>query len=79
MTSILLDSRFPAGTRRLTDEDLDRLTGDFIRAARLAHDAGFQFVDIKHCHGYLGHELLSTAGPAGMVVRSKTAPGSSGP
>jgi 2,4-dienoyl-CoA reductase-like NADH-dependent reductase (Old Yellow Enzyme family) len=25
----------------------------------LAQDAGFDFVDIKHCHGYLGHELLS--------------------
>ena len=24
-----------------------------------AADAGFAFVDIKHCHGYLGHELLS--------------------
>ncbi len=22
-------------------------------------DAGFAFVDIKHCHGYLGHEFLS--------------------
>ena len=21
--------------------------------------AGFHFVDIKHCHGYLGHEFLS--------------------
>jgi NADPH2 dehydrogenase len=55
----VLDRRFPDGTRRLTDDDLDRLTGDFIRAARLAYDAGFQFVDIKHCHGYLAHELLS--------------------
>ena len=27
-------------------------------AARLAASAGFHFVDIKHCHGYLGHELL---------------------
>jgi 2,4-dienoyl-CoA reductase-like NADH-dependent reductase (Old Yellow Enzyme family) len=25
----------------------------------MARDAGFAFVDIKHCHGYLGHELLS--------------------
>jgi NADPH2 dehydrogenase len=30
-----------------------------VRAARLAHGAGFSFVDIKHCHGYLAHELLS--------------------
>ncbi len=25
----------------------------------MAHDLGFQFVDVKHCHGYLLHELLS--------------------
>jgi 2,4-dienoyl-CoA reductase-like NADH-dependent reductase (Old Yellow Enzyme family) len=25
----------------------------------LAEQAGFHFVDVKHCHGYLGHELLS--------------------
>src|SRR5204863_3907659 len=31
----------------------------FVETAKLAWDAGFSFVDIKHCHGYLGHELLS--------------------
>jgi NADPH2 dehydrogenase len=55
----LLDRRFPAGVRTLTDDDLDRLVEQFVDAARLAWDAGFSFVDIKHCHGYLGHELLS--------------------
>jgi 2,4-dienoyl-CoA reductase-like NADH-dependent reductase (Old Yellow Enzyme family) len=25
----------------------------------LAQKAGFDFVDVKHCHGYLGHEFLS--------------------
>jgi NADPH2 dehydrogenase len=54
-----LDRRFPAGLRVLTDEDLDRLIDRFVDAARLAWDAGFAFVDLKHCHGYLGHELLS--------------------
>ena len=54
-----LDRRFPAGVRMLTDEDLDRLVERFVEAARLAWDAGFAFVDVKHCHGYLGHELLS--------------------
>ena len=55
----ILDRRFPSGVRLLSDEDLDRLADDFVRAARIAHAAGFQFVDFKHCHGYLGHELLS--------------------
>ena len=55
----VLDRRFPQGVRQLSDDDLDRLVEDFVRAARLAYDAGYQFVDVKHCHGYLGHELLS--------------------
>jgi NADPH2 dehydrogenase len=54
----LLDSRFPNGVRVLTDEELDRLADEFVCAAHLARDAGFQFVDVKQCHGYLGHELL---------------------
>ena len=61
----VLDRRFPAGVRTLTDEDLDRLVDRFVEAARLAWDAGFAFVDIKHCHGYLGHELLSARTRAG--------------
>jgi 2,4-dienoyl-CoA reductase-like NADH-dependent reductase (Old Yellow Enzyme family) len=55
----LLDRRFAGGVRVLSDDDLDRLVGEFVRAGRLAFDAGFPFVDVKHCHGYLGHELLS--------------------
>lgn len=42
-----------------SDDELQKLVDDFIDAAVLANKAGFQFVDIKHCHGYLGHELLS--------------------
>lgn len=54
-----LDRRFPAGVTVLTDDELDRLVERFVVASRLAWRAGFTFVDIKHCHGYLGHELLS--------------------
>ena len=61
----VLDRRFPAGVRILSDEELDRLVEDFVRAARLAQKAGFAFVDVKHCHGYLGHELLSARERAG--------------
>jgi 2,4-dienoyl-CoA reductase-like NADH-dependent reductase (Old Yellow Enzyme family) len=55
----VLDRRFPEGVRVLTDENLDRLAADFVQAAALARRAGFDFVDVKHCHGYLGHELLA--------------------
>lgn len=41
------------------DDELDELVDAFVSAAVLAEHAGFDFVDVKACHGYLGHELLS--------------------
>ncbi|MBL8888768.1 MAG: NADH:flavin oxidoreductase [Planctomycetaceae bacterium] len=57
----VLDSKFGIqdDSRLFTDEELDRLIEDFVASAKLAWQAGFEFVDIKHCHGYLGHEFLS--------------------
>lgn len=49
----------------LSDDALFALIEDFIQAATLAQAAGFDFVDIKHCHGYLGHELLTAVDRAG--------------
>jgi 2,4-dienoyl-CoA reductase-like NADH-dependent reductase (Old Yellow Enzyme family) len=49
----------------LTDHELDLLVDDYVRAAVLARQAGFHFVDVKHCHGYLLHELLSAVDRAG--------------
>ena len=43
----------------LSDGELDDLVALFIGKAVLAGEAGFDFVDVKACHGYLGHELLS--------------------
>jgi 2,4-dienoyl-CoA reductase-like NADH-dependent reductase (Old Yellow Enzyme family) len=56
-----LDRKFglTGDARLLTDDEITRLIGDFVRAARQAQQAGYAFVDIKHCHGYLGHEFLS--------------------
>jgi 2,4-dienoyl-CoA reductase-like NADH-dependent reductase (Old Yellow Enzyme family) len=42
-----------------TDSELERLVEDYVKAARIAWDMGADFVDIKHCHGYLLHEFLS--------------------
>lgn len=43
----------------MSDDDIAKLADEFIAAAVLAQKAGYAFVDIKHCHGYFGHELLS--------------------
>jgi NADPH2 dehydrogenase len=42
-----------------TDDELERLIEAYVVAAGVARDLGFQFVDIKACHGYLIHEFLS--------------------
>jgi len=57
MSHPVLDRRF-SSLRMMSDADIDRLIDDFIAAAKLAASAGFAFVDVKHCHGYFGHELL---------------------
>ncbi|HEY5889205.1 MAG TPA: NADH:flavin oxidoreductase, partial [Acidimicrobiia bacterium] len=42
----------------VTDQDLYLLVDDYVRAAANVADAGYDFVDLKACHGYLSHELL---------------------
>lgn len=56
----VLDPRFgvEAGVEPLTDGELEAIGENYVRAARLAREAGFHFVDLKCCHGYLMHELL---------------------
>ena len=72
----LLDARVGSGAAEvLTDDELDELVEQFIDRAVLAHKAGFDFVDIKACHGYLGHEFLSAVhrpGPYGGDLDGRT-------
>ena len=42
----------------LPDDEIERVIENYIVAAKVAQRVGFQFVDVKHCHGYLGHEML---------------------
>lgn len=57
----LLDKKFDVDDDSFvfTDDEIDQLIEDFGKAAVFAQKAGYDFVDIKHCHGYLGHEFLS--------------------
>jgi 2,4-dienoyl-CoA reductase-like NADH-dependent reductase (Old Yellow Enzyme family) len=73
----ILDQRLPPdrAVTTITDSQLDELTGLFVAAAVRAADAGFDFVDVKACHGYLGHELLGAVdrpGPYGGTFENRT-------
>lgn len=54
----VLDERTPTPGVLVSDDELDELVERFVTAAALARRAGFDFVDVKCCHGYLLHELL---------------------
>ncbi len=73
----LLDKMFniPTDYPVLTDAEIDDLIGYYIRAAKRAQKIGFEFVDVKHCHSYLGHEFLSAVdrpGPYGGSFENRT-------
>src|SRR5438046_9159564 len=54
----ILDKKFNviSDAQVWTDGEIEQLIQDYIRAAKIAADVGADFVDIKHCHGYLLHE-----------------------
>jgi 2,4-dienoyl-CoA reductase-like NADH-dependent reductase (Old Yellow Enzyme family) len=56
----LLDKKFnvTSDSQVLTDGEVEELIQAYIRAARIAYECGADFVDLKHCHGYLLHEFL---------------------
>jgi 2,4-dienoyl-CoA reductase-like NADH-dependent reductase (Old Yellow Enzyme family) len=73
----ILDRRFGIGPDHplLSDTQIAELVGDYVRAAAAAQRIGFDFVDFKHCHGYLGHEFLSAhtrPGPYGGSFENRT-------
>ncbi len=56
----LLDKKFHCGPENvLTDAEVEDIVAHFLEAGKLAEEAGFDFVDIKCAHGYLGHEFLT--------------------
>ena len=57
----ILDRKFHVAADHplFTDGEIRALIDDYVIAAKRAWDCGYQFVDLKHCHGYLGHEFLS--------------------
>jgi 2,4-dienoyl-CoA reductase-like NADH-dependent reductase (Old Yellow Enzyme family) len=73
----LLDKKFQVTSddQILSDSEIEPLIGDYVAAAGIARDVGADFVDIKHCHGYLLHEFLGAhtrPGPYGGSFENRT-------
>jgi NADPH2 dehydrogenase len=72
----LLDRKFGFPDHPIMrDDEIRRLVEDFVRAAKQAQACGYDFVDVKACHGYLGHEFLSAVtrpGPYGGSLENRT-------
>ncbi len=62
-----LDARFDS-VHVLTDGELERIGEAFVESAALAQKVGFDFVDVKCCHGYLLNELLGGHRPEGTYA-----------
>jgi 2,4-dienoyl-CoA reductase-like NADH-dependent reductase (Old Yellow Enzyme family) len=45
--------------RAMTEDDMTRVTGEFVAAAELARDAGFDAVELHMGHGYLLNQFIS--------------------
>ena len=59
----------------LSDDEIRRIIERFVDAAGIAERCGADFVDVKHCHGYLGHEFLGAVtrpGPFGGSFENRT-------
>ncbi len=56
----ILDRKFNVTSEEQVwkDDEIEELICCYVRAAAVARTAGADFVDIKHCHGYLLHEFL---------------------
>ena len=71
----LLESKYPASAvDPLSDGELEDIGERYVAAARLAARVGFDFVDVKCCHGYLLHELLGAKtrpGPYGGSLANR--------
>lgn len=73
----ILDRKFnvTSDAQVFTDGEIGDLIRAYVAAARLAREAGADFVDLKHCHGYLLHEFLGAhtrPGPYGGSFENRT-------
>jgi 2,4-dienoyl-CoA reductase-like NADH-dependent reductase (Old Yellow Enzyme family) len=65
-TNPYLDEKIPAPKHIITDAQLEKLEDQYVEAAVMAAEIGFDAVDIKSCHRYLISELLASHSREGV-------------
>jgi len=58
-SAIAFGANLPKVPQAMTLQDIERVRGDFVAAARRARDAGFQWLELHFAHGYLGQSFFS--------------------
>jgi 2,4-dienoyl-CoA reductase-like NADH-dependent reductase (Old Yellow Enzyme family) len=58
-SAIPYGANLPRVPRQMTLEDIARVQADFVSAARRAHAAGFEWLELHFAHGYLAQSFFS--------------------
>jgi 2,4-dienoyl-CoA reductase-like NADH-dependent reductase (Old Yellow Enzyme family) len=59
-SAVAYGAGLPKMPKAMTLDEIARVRGDFVAAARRARDAGFQWLELHFAHGYLGQSFFST-------------------
>lgn len=59
-SAVAFGDGLPRVPRAMTKDDIVRVRGDFVAAAKRARDAGFRWLLLHFAHGYLGQSFFST-------------------
>ncbi|MFZ4288213.1 NADH:flavin oxidoreductase/NADH oxidase [Variovorax sp. HJSM1_2] len=58
-SAVAYGSNLPKLPKAMTQEDIHRVTADFVAAARRAREAGFEWLELHFAHGYLAQSFFS--------------------
>ncbi len=58
-SAVAFGANLPRVPRAMTKDDIKRVTGDFVAAAKRARDVGFEWLELHFAHGYLGQSFFS--------------------
>ncbi|WP_455285563.1 NADH:flavin oxidoreductase/NADH oxidase [Cupriavidus necator] len=59
-SAIAFGANLPKVPQAMTLAQIERVREDFVRAAKRARDAGFEWLELHFAHGYLGQSFFST-------------------